>query len=110
MAHRLVQVHFILPLPSPLSSKISNQNQAAAFGEGGASTWPSHGKYSGMSLLFLRDTTHDHASKSIALYFSVSNSNRKEPRYLQILGLVLSGEHDEDHALKLYDARHAQSH
>jgi len=53
---------------------------------------------------------HDHATKRIALYFSVSNSNQKEPHNLQILGFVLSGEHDEDHALELYDARHAQSH
>lgn len=70
------------PFPSPLSSKIPHQNQAAAFGEGAASGWMSHGKYSGMSLLFLRDVMRDHASKSIALYFSVSNSSQKEPRKL----------------------------
>jgi hypothetical protein len=46
---------------------------------------------------------HEHATKSIALYFSVSNSNQKERHNLQILGFVLCGEHDEDHALKLYD-------
>lgn len=58
----------------------------------------------------LRVMMHDHARKSIALYFSVSNSSQKEAHNLQILGFVLSGEHDEDHALKLYDARQAQSH
>jgi hypothetical protein len=53
-----------LPSLHVFSFEIPNQNQAAVFGDSGV--WTSHGKYSGMSLL--------HCEKSIALYFSVSNS------------------------------------
>jgi hypothetical protein len=56
------------PCSSPFSARFSfevpNQNQAAVFGDSGV--WTSHGKYSGMSLLY--------CEKSVALYFSVSNS------------------------------------
>jgi len=53
-----------LPSLHVFSFEIPNQNQAAVFGDSGV--WTSHGKYSGTSLLY--------CEKSIALYFSVSNS------------------------------------